>query len=85
MGTFCLYFSTEILIGLFLLYLLCFYNFAKPVLISDLNKIIKLLLYLFCVLLTFNIFCLGFLDQTSEHYLLLISFSFIKFTKLTNL
>ena len=55
MGLLCFQFSIEILLSVVLLYLFCFYNFAKPVFISDLIKIIKLLILAFSILLLGNI------------------------------
>ena len=83
MYTFFFYFSTEILISGILLYLFCFYNFAKPVLISDLNKIIKSLLFAFCVIFLGNILSLCFIEPTSTQLFLFTAVSFIKVSKLT--
>jgi len=83
MSTFYFYFSTEITISIILLYFFCFYNFAKPVLISDLNKIIKILVWVFCLVLLSNISYLCVVEPTDPQLVLFTAVSFVKITKLT--
>lgn len=83
MGTICFHFSTELLLSSILLYFFCFYNFSKPVLISDLNKIIKLLIGAFSLLLLGNICYLCLSIENGTPIFLFTAVSFVKFTKLT--